>query len=197
MRNKTKTLIERFNTEGVPTKFWAERNPGKTYYPERCELSKELAGLLTREIRECLVADQTKLLTEYRRHFDWETNCLVCIEWEVCVPNGETTIECQSLDEVKEYLDGEKSVEEPDDWWDLVGQDPTIDGECGRTPCISISNLRLKEKDADGELVEMIAKAIASTGIDPECVPALMPRVYSEQWQLACAPSWQELVGEQ
>ena len=48
-------------------------------------------------------------------------------------------IECQSLEQLKEYLEDKKSVEAPDDWTVHVSEFPYLDGEEGRKARINAS----------------------------------------------------------
>ena len=141
---------------------------------------------------EEMTEEDTAVLSELRENFDFDIAYGVEIYWDSYVDEITTEIDCDSNEVFMDYLVNERPVLEP---VDTSEAEIYVECERRRVPNCRIKNLRLK--DDDGVWASKIAKAIAATGIDPERVPALMHRVYSEQWQLAGAPAWNDIQDKQ
>ena len=145
---KTETLVERWNNAETKT---TEYHNGETHtwYPVRNQMMWELGHLLGLEIEwgNALCGNEEKL-KEYKANFEWDTDYSVNVKWEIEPASYTQGIDCSSAEEVKEYLKGEKELEEPE--WD-EDVDMSIDYGAGFTgdfrtkPVISVSNMRLKK----------------------------------------------------
>lgn len=184
---KTQTLLEEFaEAQNDKHGVWALEDTLSYHLNKEFKSSLDLLSSY-----EEMTEKDTAVLSELREHFDFDIAYGVEIYWDAYVEEVTNEIYCDSHDEFMDYLVNGRKVFEPDT------SDTEIYVECERrrVPNCCIKNLRLK--DDDGMWASKIAQAIAATGIDPERVPALMHRVYSEQWQLAGAPAWNDIQDKQ
>jgi hypothetical protein len=111
---KTQSLLEIWNSDKGVENRW-----GGTTYPERRKLEFQLRTLLENEVEENLhyfgggKGKAEALLAEYRSNFDWDAHYSLDINWEV-EPHSATQSLDISVEEIKEYLNGEKEPECPD-----------------------------------------------------------------------------------
>lgn len=178
---KQLTLIERFNQTGEAPPWFQERHPGVTYYPERSEMRREIANLLNSlfDFGRC---SNPELLAEYERQFDWDTKYWVSVKWELYSPTCEQEIECESEEELFEYLEYLKEVEEPDNLDDYRYEQPSIKVEKGRTSAIHVSNLRLKQQKHRYSVVLVVE---SDTPVEDNAIPSVLSALsQGESWEI-------------
>lgn len=107
------SLLEIWNSDKGVENRWG------TSYPERNKLQRNLKSLLGLEVEEklhyaCGGKEQAEaLLAEYRSNFDWDTEYSLEIDWEVEPQTATQSLEL-SIEEIKEYINGDKEPEEPE-----------------------------------------------------------------------------------
>ena len=176
------TLIERFNQTGEAPIWFQKRHPGETYYPERSEMEREIGNLLNSFHGSGWCRSNPELLAEYKRQFDWDTKYAVSVEWEVYAPTCEQEIPCESEEEFLAYLEDEKEVEEPDNWEDYCYEQPSIEGEEGRTPAIRVVNLRLKQQKHRYSVVLVVE---SDTPVEDNAIPSVLCALSQGQsWEI-------------
>ena len=140
---KKLSLVERFNQVGEPPSArWVERHPGEKYYANRVDMTEELRTLLELEVEDCLMDHHQEPLAEYKKYLDWDPfGRSTSASWTLF---AETFVECDDLNELKEYLNKDKELEVP------YADDVCIDD--GSTtwlnPHCHLSGLKLKEKSS-------------------------------------------------
>ena len=148
-------------------------------YASIAMLERALQSAIERKHNMYSCEEVEEMIGEFDRLFDYEIEYSLNSEFDVrgCQQFG---TECDSLEEALEYISGEKEIEEPEieDCTEYWVEDSRHNLE------VSVDNLRLKQ-DSDAALVELLTKAIASTGMDIEMVPQLMERVYREGFGLS------------
>ena len=105
------SLLEIWNSDKGVGNRWG------TSYHQRRQLESKLQILLEYEIAEKLhywggKEEAEALLAEYRSNFDWDTEYSLDIEWEVEPQTATQSLEI-SVEEIKEYLNGEKQPKCP------------------------------------------------------------------------------------
>ena len=178
------TLIERWNKTGEAPIYFQKRHPGKTYYPERVDMEREIAHLIESELgtESYWREPNPELLAEYRKHFDWDTSYGVKVRWDIYIPTGSSHIACESLEEALEYLNEDKTVEEPGDWEEVADDDPYVEGEEGRFASISISNLRLKQQKHRYSVVLVVE---SDTPVEDNAIPSVLSALSQGQsWEI-------------
>lgn len=109
---KEQSLLDIWNSDKGEQKRWG------TYYPERYKLERNLQYLLEWKVEEKLYRCEggeekaEEVLAEYRSNFDWDTKYSLEIDWEVEPQTANQSLEL-SVEEIKEYLNGDKEPETP------------------------------------------------------------------------------------
>jgi hypothetical protein len=143
--NKAQSLLEIWNNDQGEDRTWG------TYYPERAKLERQLANLLESEIEDnyCYWSggkeSAEEMLPEYRSHFNWETQYELSIDWQLESQYATQSLEL-SLVELKEYLNGDRELEQPDlsEFKGCFQGGYELTGDHVRTVSANISNFRPK-----------------------------------------------------
>lgn len=145
--NKAQSLLEIWNSDKGEDRTWG------TYYPERAKLERQLANLLESEIEDsCCYWSGGKekaeeVLAEYRSNFDWDTQYELEISWELVSQYATQSLEL-SLKELKDYLNGERELEQPNlsEFEGCFEGGYELTGDHEKTVSAIISNFRPKRK---------------------------------------------------
>jgi len=144
---KEQSLLDIWNSDKGAQNRWG------TYYPERRELERNLKNLLKWEVEAKLYrfkGSEEKaeaVLAEYRSNFDWDTKYSLEIEWEVEPQTAYQSLEL-SVEEIKEYLSGDKEPETPSysEVEENVEGGHKLTGDNTQSVRAYITNFRLKQK---------------------------------------------------
>lgn len=141
------SLLEIWNSDKGVENRWG------TSYPERRKLERNLKSLLGLEVEEklhyaCQGKEQAEaLLAEYRSNFDWDTEYSLDIDWEIEPQTATQSLEL-SVQEIKEYLNGDKEPEEPEysEVEENINGGFELSGYNSMNVRASITNFRPKQK---------------------------------------------------
>jgi len=176
--------MERWNKTGEAPIYFQQRHPGEDYYPLRREMECEVASLIENELlpRSFRDHDDEELLAEYKKHFDWDTLYGVTVEWDLGIPSASSEIECESEEEVLEYLNDKKEVPDPGSWEEVADDDPWIECEGRRSASISVSNLRLKQQKHRYSVVLVVE---SDTPVEDNAIPSVLSALSQGQsWEI-------------
>ena len=157
--NTTKSLLAQYNNAK------GEKNySGETYYPDRLKLERELRNLLEQEQNNWTINRYThiarmdneeieeakRVIALYQEVFDWDTQYSVNVEYELSPSTMDHSIDVNSVEELQDYLNKVKEVEDPDSeesCWTHIDYGHEIYDVNQLRGGVEVNNLRLKDKN--------------------------------------------------
>ena len=161
----TKSLLAQYNNAK------GEKNyKGETYYPDRFKLERELRILLEQEQNNWTINRYThiahmdneeieeakRVIALYQEVFDWDTQYSVNVEYELSPSTMDHSIDVNSVEELQDYLNKVKEVEDPDSeesCWTNIDYGHEIYDVNKLRGGVDVNNLRLKEKENEYSII--------------------------------------------
>ena len=163
LKTTTSLLAQYNNAKG-------KKNPhqfnGETFYPDRIDMKREIENLLEQEQNNWSVNRYThishldneqikeakRVIALYKEVFDWDTQYSVNVEYELSPSTMDHSIDVNSVEELQDYLNKVKEVEDPDSeesCWTQIDYGYEIYDVNKLRGGVSVDNLRLKDKNLE------------------------------------------------